>query len=279
MGPWTHGGGVPADTDVTRFGPDSVNDRPRLHLEWFDAWMRGGEYERPHVRAYLMGAESWVEGEDWPLPESRRVNLHLAPGDADLRGALAATAPVEETSSSFAHDPYDPIPSIGGHGGVGWQWPAGPLDQRPAEERSLTYTSAPLESDLTVMGQPRLVFHASSTAVDTDFIVTLSEVHPDGYSAIVRQNAIRAAYRNGPSAAEPLEAERVYRLELDLDAIGIRFASGNRIRLRISSTSFPAFLPNPGTAGPTALSTEAVPATNTVYQGGERDGVLSLPVI
>ncbi|MCI0425962.1 MAG: CocE/NonD family hydrolase [Actinobacteria bacterium] len=282
MGPWTHGGGVPADTEVVMFGPEATADRPLLHLEWFDKWMRGApDYARTRVRLYVLGVERWLEADDWPVKTVGQLTLYLAQDDAgaELRGGLVEDAPEVETSSSFHHDPYDPIPSIGGHGGVGWQWPAGPLDQREAEERSLTFTSDPLETSVTVVGRPKLVFHASSTAVDTDFIATLSEVHPNGYSAILRQNGIRAAYRNGPQRAEPLEPGDVYRFELDMDAVGVAFAAGNRIRLRISSTSFPAFLPSPGTTEPTALATKAVEGTNTIYQGGSRASFLSLPVV
>ena len=57
---------------------------------------------------------------------------------------------------------------------------SGPFDQRPVEPRCLTYTGAPLERDIEASGPVRATLYVSSSAPDTDWVVRLSDVSPDG---------------------------------------------------------------------------------------------------
>ncbi|MDA2925430.1 CocE/NonD family hydrolase, partial [Acidobacteria bacterium AH-259-L09] len=197
MGPWTHGGGVPRDTGPITFGPQARIDRLALHLRWFDYWLKGidtGILEEPPVRVYVMGAERWLEADTWPLPDTRSVRYYLRAGGGPPTGSLndgrlLRERPGSEAPDEYLHDPYNPIPTIGEayrRGG-----PGGPQDQRPVEARTLTFTTEPLEEDVAVVGEVRVRFFASSSAVDTDFFLTLTDVFPNGYSAILRRNGIR----------------------------------------------------------------------------------------
>jgi predicted acyl esterase len=285
LGPWVHGGGLPdAPGGPVTVGSHAVVDRLEMHRRWFARWLDDveGQTEIPPVQIYITSADRWLSGQRWP-PEQAGMTWYLAAGGSTGQslndGALVPRVPSERGADRFDHDPFDPVPSIGGHGGVGWQWPAGPLDQRPAERRSLTYTSGPLPEDLVVVGEPVVRFHASSTAVDTDWVATLSEVDDDGYSAILRQNALRAAYRDGERRWRALIPGQPHEYRLALDAIAHRFAAGNRVRLRLCSSSFPAYLPNHGTDAPLALSTSAVNAENVVLYGGAYTSSVELPVL
>jgi len=287
MGPWTHGGGVPEDCGPVRFGPEARINRLDLHRRWFDYWLKddGDVASIPPVQAYLMGAETWMHLKAWPPPEAAPGRWYLRAGSSGSArslndGRLTPGEPREdEGPDRYVHDPYDPVPSIGGHGGVGWQWPAGPLDQGPAEERSLTYSTEPLEEDLPVLGSPVLSFVAASSVVDTDFVVTLSDVFTDGHSAILRQNALRAAHRSGERRAIPIEPDVPEAFRIELGAIGNVFQRGHRIRLRISSSSFPAFLPNPGTGEPIAFARRGVLAHNAIMIDRAHPSFLELPVL
>jgi uncharacterized protein len=286
VGPWSHGGGIPSVPGRVEFGPAATIDRMDVHLRWFDHWLRGADNDiayLPAVQVYVQGSERWLSSDMWPLADTRTKRWYLAAGSGEPReslndGRLDDRAPGDDEPDAYDHDPYDPVPSIGGHGGVGWQWPAGPIDQRPAESRSLTFTTDPLEESLTVIGEPRVRFFASTSAADTDFVVTLSDVHRDGYSAILRQNAIRARYRSG-ERAKPIEPGEVYEYDLTLDGVAVTFLAGHRIRVRISSSSFPAYLPNPGTAEPLHLVTKAILARNAVFHDGARPSFIELPVV
>jgi putative CocE/NonD family hydrolase len=287
MGPWVHGGNVAPQTETVKFGPAAKIDRRALHLRWFDYWLKGidtGIMQEPPVRVYLMGAERWLESDTWPLPNTTYRTFYLrSAGSARTSeslndGRLLPEKPGAEPPDEYVHDPYSPISSIGGHGGFGGIWPAGPLDQRPAEARLLTFTTDTLTEDLQVVGEMRARFFASSSAVDTDFVLTLTNVYPNGYSAILRQNAVRGRYRETDEKEALLTPNQVYEFQLTLDGVANVFKAGHRLRLSIGSSSFPAFLPNPGTAAPMHLETRGVTAQNRIYHDAEHPSSIDVPV-
>ena len=129
------------------------------------------------------------------------------------------------------------------------------------------------------LGHPRVRLHASSSAVDTDFVVTLNDVHPSGYSEIVRQGALRARHRGGPETTELLEPGELYELTIEMTPVAHTFRAGHRVRVAVASSSFPNFLPNAGTAEPAYLATRGVVADNTVYHDAAHPSALLLPVV
>ena len=287
-GPWLHGGNLAPQTDHVHYGDEARCDRLDLMVRWFDRWLKdvdNGIDREPALRLYMGGTGKWIEPETWPPPEAVTTELFLAAGDGSGAGSLNggrladAVPPVGDAPDRYRHDPYDPLPTIGGHGGVTWMWPSGPLDQREVEARSLTYTSDELDHDLAVLGHPRVRLHASSSAVDTDFVVTLNDVHPSGYSEIVRQGALRARHRGGPETTELLEPGELYELTIEMTPVAHTFRAGHRVRVAVASSSFPNFLPNAGTAEPAYLATRGVVADNTVYHDVAHPSALLLPVV
>jgi putative CocE/NonD family hydrolase len=156
-------------------------------------------------------------------------------------------------------------------------WPSGALDQRDAEARSLVYTTPELDADLDVVGEPTVHLAASTSAVDTDFVVTLSDVHPDGYSEIVRQGALRGRHRNGDDTTELMEPGTIYDVAVRMTPVAHRFRKGHRLRIAVASSSFPNFLPNAGTGEPAYLATKAVVAENTVHHDDVHRSWVALP--
>ena len=157
-------------------------------------------------------------------------------------------------------------------------WTMGPQDHRPAESRILTFTTDTLEENLEVVGDIRIRFFASSSAPDTDFVVTLTDVYSNGYSALLRQNVIRGRYRLGEEEESLLEPDQVYEFSFSLDAVANLFKAGHRIRISIASSSFPSYLPNPGTAGPTYLATQGVTARNRIYHDSRYPSSIEFPI-
>jgi putative CocE/NonD family hydrolase len=80
----------------------------------------------------------------------------------------------------------------------------------PAEVESrddvLVYSSQPLNRDIEVTGEIRVVLHVSTTAPDTDFTAKLVDVHPDGYARNLCDGILRLRFRSGlekPQLAKP----------------------------------------------------------------------------
>jgi putative CocE/NonD family hydrolase len=286
MGPWTHGGQVVPSTETVTFGSAAALDRRQLHLRWFDYWLKHqqtGILQEPPVRIYVTGTECWLEGDQWPLGGTPSLIYYLRsgsnqPGHSLNDGILSKEMPEEDTADTYLHDPYHPLPTIGGHGGTGWVWPTGPLDQRPVEKQSLTFTTDVLIEDLVVVGEVITRFFASSSVVDTDFVLTLTDVYPNGYSALLRRNVVRARYRQDEEKEVWLVPGEVSEFTVPLDAIAHAFKAGHRLRLAVASSSFPNFLPNPGTAEPLYVATQAVVAQNTLYHDRRYPSTLLLPL-
>jgi len=155
---------------------------------------------------------------------------------------------------------------------------AGSRDQRKIEERCLTFTSAPLDADLEVTGPVIAKLFISSSAADTDFVVRLTDVLPDGRSMLVCDGIQRARYRKSNYRPSLLEPGKVYELTVDLWATSHLFQRGHRIRAVLNSSNFPRFDVNPGTGESAATATTRVIAQNAVYLDRQRPSHLVLPV-
>ncbi|MBI1893977.1 MAG: CocE/NonD family hydrolase, partial [Candidatus Rokubacteria bacterium] len=190
---------------------------------------------------------------------------------------LAPEAPAgAERAEGYRDDPDDPVPTLGG---ATLNPPGGAYDQRPIEGRCLTYTSAPLERDLTIVGDVRCVLHAMSSAPDTDFVVRLTDVEPDGCSRLLCDGILRARYRESGTHPTPLAPNRVYELTVDLWATANTFRRGHRIRVAVASSSFPRFDRNLNTGGPVAAEARGQVALNTIFHDALRPSRIILPVI
>jgi len=114
--------------------------------------------------------------------------------------------------------------------------------------------------------------------VDTDLVVRLTDVLPDGRSMLVCDGIQRARYRESDYRPSLLEPGKVYQLTVDLWATSHLFRRAHRIRAIVNSSSFPRFDVNPGTGESAAIATTPAIAHNAVYMGGQRPSHLVLPV-
>jgi uncharacterized protein len=282
IGPWGHGSAFGAYPDHKLPGLDAAIDLAELQLEFFDRHLRGGDAgdgETP-VRIFVMGEDRWRDEPDWPPPEASVERWFLR------RDGLAPEAPGDEPPDEYVYDPRDPAPTIGGPTSLPGRMmkpSAGPLDQRPLEEREdvLVYTSDRLERALEVTGPLELVLYAASSAPDADFVGKLCDVDPEGTSRILAEGVLRARFRDGFEEPRPLEPGRVYELRIDLVATSNVFLPGHSIRLDVTSSSHPRFDRNAGSGKPPGEDTEEslTPARQQVFHDADRPSHLLLPVV
>jgi len=150
--------------------------------------------------------------------------------------------------------------------------------RRVAEQRKdvLLYETEPLQEPLTFVGA---VLHASSSARDTDWFVTLSEVDVEGKILQLSQGVIRARFRDSMRRPESLTPGERYRYGIDLWHTGIRIPAGGKLRVEVTSAAFPRFSRNLNTGGHNERETEWVVAEQQVFHDGERPSYVILPVI
>jgi uncharacterized protein len=293
VGPWTHGdfGSTVGDLD---FGIGSsglfLNYRGDLtdaHLRWFDATLKGEEgalEETPPVEVFVMGENRWRGYEEWPVPASREERWHLHAG-----GRLAREGPGRSEPDEYDYDPKDPVPTIGGAILMAPIHRPGARDQRKIEDRPdvLLYTSEALQEDYTVLGSVHATLFAASSAPDTDFVARLADVQPDGRAIVVTDGVIRASARESypepgvirPTKPSPIEPGRVYEYRVDLWASGITFRAGHRMRVEITSSSFPRWERNPNTGESGVDSARTEVARQSIFHDPERPSNVTLTVV
>ncbi|MGO8745561.1 MAG: CocE/NonD family hydrolase [Thermoguttaceae bacterium] len=295
MGPWVHGIGRDGKIGEFDFGKGSAVDINALQVKWFDHWLKdqptGVEGWAP-LRIFVMGRNQWRDEQEWPLARTQytRYYFHSAKSANSLKGdgLLITTKPsssAEKSSDRFVYDPNDPVPTLGGCNLFGC--PAGPHDQRKAEERAdvLVFTGDALTSPLEVTGPVKVVLDAASSATDTDWTAKLVDVHPDGRSFNLCDGILRARYRDQSSAGGSdgsltlIEPGKVYRYEIDLWVTSNVFLPGHKIRVEISSSNFPRFDRNPNTGHPFGADAELNKATQTVYHDAQYPSHILLPLI
>jgi putative CocE/NonD family hydrolase len=199
---------------------------------------------------------------------------------------LSVESPGDEQPDRYVYDPADPAPTIGGPTSLPapfMRTNSGPMDQQRVEERAdvLVYSSEPLSQPLEVIGPLTVVLHAATSAHDTDFVAKLCDVGPDGVSMILAEGVLRARYREGYDAARPVEPDRVYEYKIDLVATSNVFLAGHRIRVAITSSSFPRFDRNTGTGRPLGAdrAEDLIVARQLVFHDHERGSHIVLPVV
>ena len=275
---------------------DARLDYWNIYLRWFDHWLLDGDAgdERadfegmPRLQYYLMGANEWRSAESWPVEgtEFRPMYLHSG-GSANTRdgdGRLSWEAPAaDQPADVFVYDPDNPVPTIGGPvccTGTA-EAPAGGFDQSAVEDRDdvLVYTSEPLTEGLEVTGPLELVLYVSSDARDTDFVGKLVDVHPDGTPINIQEGILRARYREGYGRKVWMEESGVYEVRIDLQATANHFLPGHRIRVEVTSSSFPRWDRNLNTGGNNYDETEWVVARNSVRHGPGHASHVLLPIV
>jgi putative CocE/NonD family hydrolase len=142
----------------------------------------------------------------------------------------------------------------------------------------LTYTTAPLERDLTAIGPVKAVLYASSAARDTDWVARVCDVLPDGRSMSICQGILRARYRDSLERPALLQPGQVYRFEVDLWSTAQVFQAGHRLRLEVTSSDLPRYDRNLNTGGPLYEETQGLATMNTIYHDALHASRVVLPV-
>lgn len=305
LGPWTHGNRSRSHAGDVDFGPDGMfeaatgRDYVRWRIDWFRRHLLGQDLPpEPRVRVFVMGGGSgrrtaqgrldhggqWLRCASWPPETGQAAALYLAPG-----GRLVFDPPGVGGQQSYAFDPANPVPTIGGPitsgapvmvGGAfdqveaarffGCHPPHLPLASRPDV---LVFETEPLDQDVVIAGDVSVTLHAASDRTTTDFTAKLVDVHPPsqdypaGFAMNLCDGILRACYRDGFEHARALEPGAVTEMTIRLYPTANRFLRGHRIRLEISSSNFPRFDVNPNAAPGQDLSQLRLVAVNSVHFG------------
>lgn len=283
IGPWLHGKSNKTNHIGDLIYPENAVWPVHEHMvRWFNDYLKGdqtGVMDDPPVRYYVMGAvgESGSPGNTWRNADTFPPASNATPIYLDAKGRLS-NAPSEamDSATEFVSDPRDPM-SIPGKAFPGAR------DARDFEQQRdvRTFTSALLESPVEWTGRIHAQLFVSSTAKDTDVIVQVSDVYPDGRSILLVAYPWRARYRDGFDHEVLMTPGKVHKLEFPVGWISQIFNTGHRIRITVSSTGAPLYEPNPQTGEPLTIDfpDNAVKATNMIHHSVDHASCIIAPVV
>lgn len=279
LGPWQHEHVDEATAGAVTYA-DAAGVAATETVAFFDRYLRGiGDGTgSARVKWYDMGTQSWRESADWPPAGTSNRVFYLGAG-----GTLDAAAPTAPSASTtLSYDPQNPSPTIGGSNFQDTAMPSGPQDQATVEARgdAITFTTAELTQDVTLAGKASVMLYASSDRTDTDFVVRLTDVAPDGTSMLVVDGARKGRFRNGVTSQSLLTPGAVYSFQVDLPATAISFKAGHKIRVVVTSSNYPRYYANRNDGG-TLYDTNApyLVAQNTILHDATHPSQLVLPTL
>ena len=258
IGPWAH---LPwgRKLGAIDYGVEAQNPIDEIQVRWFDRWLKGedtGLLSEPAISLFSMGNNRWQEFDR--LPNEQKVFYLASDGLASIRedsGMLwqyeddiqstprqlletdftETITEFENNTDVLVHDPWRPVPSLGGHS----SFPGGSFERSALDCRSdvLTYTSAPLETELQIAGAITLEIYCTVENPSFDLCAVLSTVDPNGAVFNFTQGYISV----NSSSYDPTL------IKIPLQASCIAIAPGNSLRLSLSAACFPAYPVNSGT--------------------------------
>ncbi len=282
IGPWAHGGFGTANVGTGAQGqlsyPGAAGWSDSLALRFLDFHLRGqgnGQDLDPRIRYFGMGDDTWFYP-DSVAPALGTRRYYLAP-----QGELLPAAPsASNGSAALVYNPRDPSPTVGGPtltDSLG----QGPYDQAPlVESRSdvLIFSTPVLQNDVNLTGNARLVLFVSSDRTDTDIMVRLTDVYPDGRSMLVHTGVQRMRFRDSYTQYfDTLTPGNIYQIEITLPITSLTFKAGHRIRVDITSSNYPQYSLNLNNGDSLYVAGDTLIATNEVYFNSGHASFIEFP--
>jgi putative CocE/NonD family hydrolase len=261
LGPFSHGLDFNADPFLApsqHTPPEpTVDQQNQMMADFFDRLLRAevSNSVESSIRYYTMGEGQWHETKVWP-PEGLGPATRLY---FEANHLLSATPP----ATTSAGDVY-PV-NFGASTGQNNRWATElNLDivypERSSEDsRLLTYTGAPLASDLEISGSPVIVLEVACTATDDAFFAYLEDVAPDGHVTYLDEGELRAVKRkqmdaqkmpyNSPGQAfstsrrdtEALVPGKPVELKFSMWPTSILLRKGHQIRIALAGADAAVF--------------------------------------
>jgi len=292
MGPWVHGGHSTAKVGSIAQGqlsyPNAQNKNDSMAMQFFDYYLRNINNNWNSVPAYTlyqMGENKWLNEGSWPLNGVKAYRFYL-----NKNALMDQVLPSSSSDSlNYSYNPIDPSPTLGGCT-LRSDLLQGPYDQlNGIENRSdmLVFSSNKLSKDLILNGRIKVVLKVSSSQLDTDFDVRVTDVYPDGKSMLLNDAVMRMRFRDGFTQAQiaMMVPGNVYDCIIELPTTCIAFLIGHKIRLIISSSNYPKYNRNmnngqgmyPGNSTDSLLN--PLSAVNTIYCNILNASYVELPLL
>jgi len=290
IGPWDHEGTRKPSKEIggLKFGEASVLDMNKLLKEWYDWTLKRGrkpQFLKKRVAYYLEGAEKWVYADNLDRVSGSRLTFYLDSKDGEANdafhsGFLRRSKPGRSKPDLFTYDPLDLRPAdlereeIKNYN----------TDQRYCLNlfgNGVIYHSDPFPEDTEIVGTPRFSAWIAMDVPDTDFVVRLFEILPDGTSVALADDIARARYRKSLRSQELIESNVINRYHFEgFQFFARRISKGSRIRLMVGCLNSIYLQKNYNSGGAVARESgrDARTAHIKLYHDDRHRSFLELPV-
>ena len=209
-------------------------------LDFLDVFVRGLESPDtlPKVR-WELGHVGWQTSSQWPPPGATKRTFDLSgfSSAAGLTpgGSLVDSGGGETGEVQWGFDPENLVPSAVKNS---FAFLVDYPDERATGDRAdvLTFTGERLTRPLDLAGPIEVEARVSSTAPTADVFVKLLDVAPDGSAHMIVRGQVHLD-----------DARTISRAHVNLSHTGYRVRPGHALRVHLSSSDFPLFIPNSGT--------------------------------
>lgn len=245
IGPWSH-----------QYPMDDFEPGPHIGflqevVRFFDHFMKGedtGIMAEPALRVFLQEsvppathyperAGRWAAEPSWPSPGVSPRRFYLNDGELSFAPSSAGH-PVSWAGLQTA-----------GQDAGAWCAFGNPLDappdQRCEDGTSLSFTSAPLEYDLVILGNPAAHLELCTDQPNALVVVRLCDIAPDGASTLITRGLLNLTHADSHEHPEPLEDGKRFAADVKLQSAGQVVPAGHRLRVAVSPTYFPWAWPSP----------------------------------
>ena len=160
--------------------------------------------------------------------------------------------------------------------------PYGPLENR---EDVLMFESVSLDKDIEITGPIEARLFMESDAPDTDLFVMIQDEYPkstdwpDGYKLNISDGIFRVRYREGLATPKLLDDSGPVEVQFSLYPTSNLVKQGHKIRVLVSSSSFPRFDPNPNTGEEIGRHTRTQIANNIIHHSANYPSHVAISVI
>ncbi|HEY3727860.1 MAG TPA: CocE/NonD family hydrolase [Solirubrobacteraceae bacterium] len=270
QGPWYH---VTAGTGLDYHGLDMDG----VELAWFDHWLKGVDTGITDTTTPLhledLASGKYADVSRYPLDQAQPTAYYLHPGSG-----LSARAPTGSPTADPLVFDGSQIPCTSSTE----QWAAGlgPLAlsyfgiKDPCTQSAnlsqlgpgtQSYTTAPFTTPTTLAGPVGATLYAGSTTSDTEWVVQLSDVAPNGNATALTSGLLEGNQRALNSsmtwyaadgkpllpyhpytkvAQTPVVPGQVTRYDVEVFPTFDTLAPGHRLRVTIATSDFPHVLPS-----------------------------------
>lgn len=281
LGPWEHAFNNRRFVGEYELSSDSIIYNMDLtYLKWFDKFLKGinNGIENIKNKYYVEGQNEWKYSNEWPPHSLKNITMYLS--ENDNVGLLLNKETYKKSSKDFSqyiYNPDDPQIQLSDNlTGKSFT----PNDYSNLEKRKdiLLFTSKEFTRDTIIGGRPKVTLYASSSALDTDWVVRITVVTEEGKSYRITDSLLRAKYRNSFTEPELLEENKVEKYIIKLPYCAQLIKKGERLRLQVTSSQFGEMFPNYNTGNDHANDTECVIATQRIYHNDEYKSYISFGI-